>query len=159
MKKLELSGRNGKGRFVLVDDEDYDSLCQFKWCLTNGYPAHGIWESATQKTVIEYLHRKILDVPKGMYADHVDRDVLNAQKSNLRIVTNRQNGMNIRKRDNTSSQYKGVTWDKSRNKWLSRFSYNQKPFFIGRFDKEHHAAMAYDIWAKDHYGEYANLNF
>ena len=36
---------------------------------------------------------------------------------------------------------------------------NGKQMFIGYFDQEHYAAMAYDIWAKDLFGKHAYLNF
>jgi hypothetical protein len=42
-----------------------------------------------------------------------------------------------------SSQYKGVNWDKSQNKWLSRIYINGKSKHLGYFTDEHQAHLAY----------------
>ena len=64
-----------------------------------------------------------------------------------------------------SSQYRGVCWDKQRNKWRATI---RKPSFvdpkrlkitIGMFDNEVDAAKSYDTKAKELYGALAKLNF
>lgn len=42
-----------------------------------------------------------------------------------------------------SSQYKGVSWDKNRNKWLVQLKINYKKIFIGRYETESEANEAY----------------
>lgn len=38
MKKIALSGKNGKGKYAIVDDEDYALLVNRKWCVgSHGY--------------------------------------------------------------------------------------------------------------------------
>lgn len=67
--------------------------------------------------------------------------------------------MNSDKRDGVySSEYKGVSYDKSRQKWQAYIS--SKPrVSLGRFDHEVEAALAYDAAAVDMYGDTARLNF
>ncbi len=57
----------------------------------------------------------------------------------------------------TSSDYKGVTWD--RNKWKARISYGGITYDLGRFDDEIKAAQAYDCKAVELDPEFAFLNF
>ena len=56
------------------------------------------------------MHREIMNTPKEMVTDHKDGNGLNNCKSNLRIVTNRQNAQNMRV--DKSSKYPGVHWHK-----------------------------------------------
>ena len=43
--------------------------------------------------------------------------------------------------------------------WQVYISKDKNPSYIGLFKSERHAAIAYDLWARDIYGKYAKLNF
>lgn len=43
--------------------------------------------------------------------------------------------------------------------WECKIMKGKKSFAIGYFKEERHAAMAYDIWATELFGEFAKLNF
>ena len=91
--------------------------------------------------------------------DHIDGDPTNNRRSNLRNCTQHQNSMNSRKRKNdASSKYKGVSWDKGRKKWRAYINLMRKQLFLGRFDNELEAARAYNDKAVELYGEFAHLN-
>ena len=60
---------------------------------------------------------------------------------------------------NKKTIYKGACWNKSKKKWSSYIQVKGHLFYIGHFDKERWAAMAYDMAAKELHGEYASLNF
>ena len=53
------------------------------------------------------------------------------------------NNRNKDKRTNCSSIYKGVHWDKQRNKWRAQISINGKTKHIGWFDDENEAGLMY----------------
>lgn len=157
MKEIPLSkeGKN-RGKFVaLVDDSDHEMLSRYNWSLfmvkTNNY-ARAIIDG---KGVL--MHRLILGLtdPK-ILGDHADTNGLNNQRSNLRIATRTQNGVN-RKACGTS-KYLGVHLDKYKY-WITQISINKKQTYLGYFKSEIEAAKAYDVAAKKHYGEFANLNF
>jgi hypothetical protein len=58
-----------------------------------------------------YLHRFLLDAPKGMQVDHINHDTLDNRRSNLRIVTtNQQNNENRNgAHKNSKTGIRGVT--------------------------------------------------
>lgn len=150
-----------QGKFALVDDEDFEWLSQHKWHLSqHGYAARGKHEGYPKKTVgILFMHRVILNAPSGTEVDHINGNRLDNRRSNLRLCTRRQNLQNSRKRDNSSSLYKGVYFDKSRNKWQAYIDGPHGRIHLGRFSQETDAARAYDEKAKEVFGEFARLNF
>jgi len=159
MQEIQLT----RGRVALVDDEDYEWLNQWTWSVRrhvnknqgsiHWYTQRG-FDSAS-------MHRLILNIHgTDLQGDHIDGDGLNNQRHNLRIVTSSQNHMNQRKRfSQTSSIYKGVSWDSVNRKWVVRIKVNGVQKNVGRFTNEKLAAKVYDRAALSHFGEYANLNF
>jgi len=75
--------------------------------------------------------------------DHIDRDITNNCYDNLRWVTKSQNSRNIDKKKNTSSKYRGVHFDKARQKWRAQFKLNGKGKYLGLFDTEEEAYEAF----------------
>lgn len=65
------------------------------------------------------MHRIILQEPNGI-VDHIDRNPLNNQKYNLRVVGKSENALNNSKQKNNTSGCRGVDFDKARNKWTAR---------------------------------------
>ena len=110
-----------------------------------------------------YVHRLVAEafIPNPddkSLVDHIDRNPLNNRVSNLRWCSSAENNRNATKRSNTSSSFKGVCWDKSRQKWVTHIKINYKLHSLGRFSNEIHAALAYNHAARDLFGEFANLN-
>lgn len=168
MKQIELSGKNGIGKFVLVDDENHDHLSKVKWCV------HKSGSTFYARRVIcphVRMHRLIMNAPNGMVVDHIDGNGLNNQKSNLRLATMSQNGANRRPLMKTkSSKYLGVhrtiiKWTLKNGEkrscigWVAQIAINKKGITIGRFKTEEEAAKAYDEAARKYHGDFANPNF
>jgi hypothetical protein len=80
--------------------------------------------------------------PSGMsfIIDHFDNDKSNNNVSNLRIVTNRENTSKGKLLDK-SSKYTGVSFN--RGKWVSFIQVNKKNKYLGRFNDEYEAHLAY----------------
>lgn len=168
-KNIEIRGhRNGKycyiGIFVIVDDEDYELLSKYKWSLdSQGYASTTI-KKENRKWKIKSMHRLILGLtdPK-IHTDHKNHNILDNRRSNLRECNASENIMNSKK-DKTykgkkcSSIYKGVCWDKSKNKWVAHIQINKKLKHLGRFTDEIEAAKTYDTAALKYFGEFALLN-
>ena len=153
MKEFPLT----RGKFALVDDEDYLLLTQQKkkWY----YDPKGYAKRRCYKTgkIVEMGHH-LLGIPMSQELDHKDHNGLNVQRSNLRECTHAQNGGNHRKHKNTSSKYKGVSWNKRAKKWQVNIMLLYKNIYLGRFDSEEDAARVYDIAAKTAFQEFADLN-
>ena len=142
MKQIKLT----QNKFALVDNEDYEALKIFAW----SYHVKGYAQA----------NRMILNAPEGLQVDHINGNGLDNRRCNLRLVTNAQNAMNRNKYEkNLSSKYKGVSWEKSRKKWRADIQLDVVRTWLGYFDNERHAALAYDLWAKDIYKEYSKTNF
>jgi hypothetical protein len=82
---------------------------------------------------------------EGYVIDHIDSDGLLNTEENLRYATQGLNAQNKIKRLNTSSDYIGVCFCKSTNKWVSNMNYNHKPLRLGLFADEIEAVKVYDI--------------
>tara|TARA_R110000824_G_scaffold396554_1_gene598108 strand:- start:1212 stop:1535 length:324 start_codon:yes stop_codon:yes gene_type:complete len=104
------------------------------------------------------MQRFIMDAPKGMQVDHINRNPLDNRKSNLRICTNAENSYNTGPQKNNTSGYKGVSWRKDAKKWTAYIGHAPKSH-LGYFDTPEEAAKARDAKAKELHGEYAHLNF
>ena len=115
------------------------------------------------------MHRQIMQnhlylepctLSPKLFVDHINNNSLDNRKSNLRIVTHRQNCLNTRpKTKNTTSRYKGGSWDKESKKWRALITHKGRRISIGRFKNETDAARTYDKTAKELNGDYAYLNF
>ncbi len=145
-----------QGYVAIVDDADYEGLMQWKW------HAH----KATRSLVAErtedgkkiMMHRQITKAPPGMPVDHANHDTLDNQRHNLRVCSHRENQRNRCKQGNCSSRFKGVYWNKQRQKWHARIKTEERRINAGFFDDECEAARAYNAEAVNHFKEFAVLN-
>lgn len=154
MKKLLLSGN--AERFVLIDDEDFEPLSKWKWYFNGRYAMREGNLAGQSKTI--YMHRFIMNTPKGMYTDHIDMNPLNNQKSNLRICTNSQNNFNKIKQKNNTSGYKGIDWVKKDKVWRIRLNKNKKTVFLAYSKNLTEAVKIYNQAVREHHGTYGRLN-
>ena len=72
----------------------------------------------------------------------------NYEPDNCRWADKIAQGRNKRKRQNTSSQYQGVSYEKPRDRWKATIKHNGKSVFLGRFQTEEEAAQARDNYIK-----------
>jgi hypothetical protein len=159
-----------KGLFAIVDPDDYHRLVNFNWHASKSAHTHYavrylpkgnvVSPSNRRKNKVEYMHHLIIDIPEGLFCDHINHNGLDNRKANLRPATLAQNIRHRRKFKSPSrSKYKGLTWRKKEKAWHVRIYTNGKRIFIGSFKDEVAAAKAYDSAAKQFYGDFATLNF
>jgi len=143
-----------------IDDECYENIEGWKLrCIENGSGQKYLELNKVVGPVrmVTTYHRYILNCPEDKVVDHINGDTLNNRISNLRIASQQQNCWNKSKLSTRKchSKYLGVTWVKATSKWQARIG----NIYLGRFEKEEDAGLAYDTKARKIYGEYAKLNF
>lgn len=152
MKQIALSGKHGLGKFVLVDDEDFERLNKWRWfCTRYGYAArtiHSKRPNRIDKTF--FMHREVNQTPDNLFTDHINRDRLDNRKENLRTVTGTQNQFNKGLQKNNKSGVMGVQWHVS--KWWARVYINKKPISLGCYDKLEDAIEARKRGEELYYG-------
>jgi len=152
-----------KSQFAKVDPEDYIWLSQFRWFCQVGagrcYAARNTPATSGVRQKQIMMHRVLADTPAHLVCDHINHDGLDNRKQNLRNCTRQQNNFNTRPRANGTSRFKGVYWYKRTRKYNAVIHKSGKRKSLGFFTSEIEAAKAYDIAAKEYYGEFANLNF
>jgi hypothetical protein len=144
VREIELNGR----KLRVYSCGKVESFHHNKWRESNGIKHNGYYRiQINYKTYLK--HRVIafaflgLDIDNLIQQiDHIDRDRINNDISNLRIVSSQQNKFNV--------GAKGYTWDKKNNKWLAQIKFNKKSIHLGRFDIEDEAQQAY-LEAKEKY--------
>ena len=89
------------------------------------------------------------DGTNKIIVDHKDNNRLNDFKSNLQLITIRENSSKDKFRGNYTSKYIGVCWANRTNKWKSQIRINGKKIFLGYFNIEEDAAEAYQNKLKE----------
>lgn len=165
MKLIDVSTPKFPNTFAKVDDEDFERLNKHKWSASKPhnvtYAIRIVRRPDGRKTTAR-MHIEVLG--KGsLQIDHADGDGLNNQRSNLRPCSPAQNQQNRRK-TRGASKYKGVfrcchpTCSGSKP-WFAKAVVNGRPRYAGHHATEEEAARAYDAIAREHFGEFAALNF
>lgn len=95
-------------------------------------------------------------IPKEI--DHADTNESNNKIENLREATSSQNNYNQKLRKDNTSGIKGVTWDKSRQKWHVQVVVNKKPVFQARFDDLELAELVAQEARDKYHGKFARHN-
>jgi hypothetical protein len=179
-RELIIESETHGSHTVLLDEEDWDKVSQYKWYLNRAHtgklyvrtnidhPDGGTlmrkiggkeYECKKQTTIA--LHQIIANTPKDMHTDHKNGDTLDNRKENLRICTNAQNCWNRGKNKNNSHGYKGIKFDGRRRlaPWQAYIGHLGKRIYLGNYATAEEAARAYDKKALEIFGEFAVLNF
>lgn len=153
MKKIKLT----QGKYALVDNEDFLMLSEHSWYIHKTTNPKNFYARTNVKGIKKnfYMHRMIMNFPKGKEIDHINGNKLDNRKSNLRICTRQENGRNINYIKSTSG-YRGVY--KAKKRWKSTIKFNGKIIYIGSFKLKEDGALAYNKKAKELFGKFVNLN-
>lgn len=165
MRTIILNGQKARGRVALVDDGDYALVSRHSWHvleqnrgpgrrLAGPYARAGIYIPVLRHTQMVLMHVMITGIHTGI--DHINGNGLDNQRHNLRPAGQSLNSANMRAYGR-SSRFKGVRQHRG-GKWEARIRIGQ-PVYLGLFDSEEAAALAYDAAARAAWGEFARVNF
>ncbi|EOA9895939.1 AP2 domain-containing protein [Staphylococcus aureus] len=119
------------GEEIFVDDEDFERVNQHIWHKSfNGN--HRMIMNNDSKHLNTFILQKSFQMIKNN----------DFTRKNLTTDGNRVRWQKAR--CNSSSKYKGVSWDKKSNKWYAKIRIGGKLRSLGRYDDEDKAAMAYN---------------
>lgn len=104
-------------------------------------------------------HRVVWAVHYGRWParhiDHINGDRTDNRICNLRDVAHIENQLNKSMPNTNTSSVVGVSWDKSKGKWVAKATRNYKTVLFGRFDTFEDAVSAYNA-AKSRHGFHKN---
>ena len=138
--------RKGELFEVLIDDEDYDLVKDYNWCIVKYPKAYyvstyikGSYGKGKSKRI--FMHRLIMDAPKGIQVDHIFHNGLDNRKSKLRLITHGGNRRNCRLPNKTG--FKGVQKTQS-GKFMARIDIlGNKTKYLGSFTTPEQAHEVY----------------
>jgi hypothetical protein len=113
------------------------------------------------KRYAPYIHKLVAEtffdpVEYKKIIDHINGDKLNNSVSNLRYCTQRENCMNSKKREGTSSKYKGVSYCKKNNKYQSYITIDGVLVHLGFYTDEEAAREVRVKKVHEIFGDYAH---
>ena len=150
MKLIPISGKRGEDKFCIVDDEDYEKVSKYRWCLTTDGRPH---TNAGKKGYF-YLYHLILERKAGFVIDHANNDPLDNTRKNLRYATYSEN--NVNRESRRSNRFRGVY--PNHDRWMAQIKSKKVFYYLGTSDTPEEAAKAYNESAKELHGEFARLN-
>ena len=154
--KYDLSGEYGIGwtsntnKKFYFDLDDYDKIKDYCWQESHyGYVVNREFR----------LHRLIMGTPDIKYdVDHINHDLLDNRKSNLRVTTKSQNQMNNKLAKNNTSGVTGVSYCKESGKWVSYIHLYNKRITLGYFVDFDDAVKARLNAEDEYFKEYSYKN-
>lgn len=145
-------GYSSNGKEFYFDLDDYDLIKNYNWIVDQtGYVRTS--SNNGEKNIL--MHRLIMKPENDkIYIDHIHMERKNDnRKSNLRMATKSQNGMNIPIRSNNSSGVTGVSFDKRLDKWHSYINKDGVRDNLGWFDNFEDAVATRKIAEEKYFRE------
>jgi len=137
---------NGVSSFeVTMDDEDFYKIQNRRLYVEGSDRVTRItYQSQERPSRVSPVTELFLGKREGFYIDHIDRNVLNCCKGNLRHVTPHESAANRGMRSDNSIGYIGVHWSKARKYFYAKYENRGKCYSKAKFTTALDAAIYYD---------------
>ncbi|HDK8139664.1 TPA: AP2 domain-containing protein [Staphylococcus aureus] len=133
MKKIFIANVD---EYVSVDNEDYERVNFYKW--------HKSYAHDTHRVLTQLLGRKVT-LPEFILNDqHAYQKVKNHDFTKKNLATDKYSFRYRKPQRNSSSKFKGVSYDKANNKWVASISVKGEKIHLGRYKDEIEGAKAYN---------------
>lgn len=124
-----------KGKECLLDDDIYEQVKNKSWYLMNNYVLQRNRIGKGNEKETKFLHHFVLPITgTNKEVDHIDRNPLNNQRSNLRLIEHWQNGHNRPIQSNNTTGHKGISWSKVQQQWHAYIWIKGKRIHLGYFN-------------------------
>ena len=113
------------------------------------------------------VSRLVMDAQSDMVVDHINHNTLDNRRCNLRVCTRSENRRNGRKHRQSKARFKGVFYHAhgtysgkrgGKGRWRSYTRVKGKRIWLGYYATDIEAAMAYNRFAANEFGEFACFN-
>ena len=115
--------------YVEISKEDYDKCSKVFWTKSQYGYARGYYKG---KMIL--LHKYITNTDSSVILDHIDRNKLNCNRDNLRVVTKSINSFNRDPQANSTTGCSGVSFDNRKQKYRAYIKHNGRQRFLGYYD-------------------------
>lgn len=133
------------GEEIFVDDEDYERVNQHTW--------HKYFKGNSKMiTNSDNKHLNSFILKKSFQM------IKNNDFTRKNLTTEGNKARWQKARFNNSSKYKGVSWDKKRNKWYAKIRIGEKTKNLGYYIDEDEAAIAYNRAVNEYWDGHGYLN-
>ena len=151
--------RNKLGEIIgetKVSDADYVELSKYSWSRdSRGYLKRSLKISGKRTSIA--MHRAIMadQLRDGLVVDHINGDILDNRRENLRVVSHSANRENSVSRKGATSRFRGVSFHKGLKKWQVQFSLKGKSYYLGVYKTEEEAGQVAIAFIKENMPYYA----
>lgn len=146
-------GITAKGDKFYFDKEDFEKVSEFNWWKDK----QGYITTKHNSERIK-LHRLVMNAAPDEQIDHINHQLENACKNNLRRVTKQQNAYNSKMSTRNTSGVKGVCYVSKWRKWIAQIGLNGKTIRLGTFDSFEEAVAARKAAEEKYFGDYSYDN-
>lgn len=124
---------------MICDIDDWKRLKEYCWYVGSGGYAYAHIKGSNKSM---QFHKEVISAQKGNVRDHINRNRLDNRKENLRETSYLVNAVNFTLKRNNTSGYSGVSYDIECAKWKARIRFNNKTYYLGRYDSKADAIKA-----------------
>lgn len=133
----------------IVDYQDLHLIKNYKW-YSSGYPGY-LYTNDNGKSIS--FQRMLF--PNAQMVDHINGNILDNTRRNLRPCAPHQNSANRNKNAKNTSGRLGVNWSTAAGKWHPQISVKGKRIHLGHFDDLQDAIKAREQAEQKYFGEFA----
>ena len=150
-------GYTSSGKTFIFDKFNYDKVSQHIWHISKfGYVISQITLNNGKQERFS-MHRLLTECPSDKIVDHINRNKADNRISNLRICSRRENAFNVSTQKRNKLGAKGVSLTHC-GTYQAQIQIDGKQKYLGSYKTIKEASDAYDVAAKEYFGEFASLN-
>lgn len=147
--------KNEKVAEFIIDREDLKRIKYLKWRIDSQNRIKTGNHTNTKPTI--ELARMIMNCrDEDLVVDHINGNLLDNRKTNLRICIQSENVKNQRLNKDNTSEFTGVSYDKARLRWTAEIRNDDKRTHLKRWKRKSEAVYARYVAEQILYKEFRN---